>query len=259
MMSPPTYQHRAFLNHYGPWLLGGGVLLAALIDEAAKHHVLSNQSILFFIILIPTIIIHEVTHGVVAYWCGDPTAKNAKRLSLNPLRHIDPLGTLIIPILLILTTGVAFGWAKPVPVNVNRLRHPRNQEILVSLAGPGINIVIAVVAGVALRVVGDAPILAVTNFQGWPLLDQILLLIGFTNIVIATFNLIPIPPLDGSVVLERLLPASALPTYYRLRMFSMVFVLAVVFLAPGLLDSLFSHAVNIWESAVGITQLGVGF
>lgn len=255
MLNP---RQRAYLHHYGPWVLGGGVVLVALAIEAAKHHVLSGQSILFFVILIPTIMIHEVSHGVVALWCGDTTARDARRLSLNPLRHVDPIGTVVVPILLILTTGVAFGWAKPVPVNVHRLRHPRNQEVLVSLAGPVTNILIAIAMGVLLRLTGNQPILALTPFQDWPLLDQILLLAGFTNVVIAVFNLIPVPPLDGSVILERLLPASALPTYYRLRSFSMVFVLAIVFLAPSALNTLFAHAVSIWESMVGITNFGVG-
>lgn len=234
-------------------------MLVALAIEASRHHVISEQSVLFFLILIPTIIIHEVTHGVVAYWCGDTTAKDAHRLSLNPLRHVDPVGTILIPILLIVTTGVAFGWAKPVPVNVSRLKHPRNQSLLVSLAGPGINLVIAIVMGVLLHLFGNASSLAFLPFGSWPLIDQILLLAGFTNVVIAVFNLIPIPPLDGSVVLERFLPATALPGYYRLRSFSMVFVLVVVFFAPGILNTLFSHAVSIWESVVGITQFGVGF
>ncbi len=258
-MATLTHRQRALVNHYGPWILGGGILAAALIDEAIKHHVLSNQSALFFVILIPTIIVHEVSHGLVAYWCGDTTARDARRLSLNPLRHIDPIGTVLVPLILIVTTGVAFGWAKPVPVNVNRLRHPRSQEILVSLAGPGVNIVIALLAGFILHATGDAAFLSIAPLTSWPLVDQILLLAGFTNVVIAVFNLIPIPPLDGSVILERLLPASALATYYRLRMFSMVFVLLIVFLAPGVLNSLFSWAVNLWESVVGISQLGIGF
>lgn len=253
-----SQRQRAYLHHYGPWIVGGGVVAIALAIEAAHHHLLSSQSALFFIILIPTIIIHEVTHGVVALWCGDTTARDARRLSLNPLRHIDPIGTVVVPILLILTTGVAFGWARPVPVNVHRLRHPRNQEVLVSLAGPAVNIVIAVIMGILLRVVGNANVLSLLPFSSWPIIDQILMLAGFTNIVIAVFNLIPIPPLDGSVLLERLLPASALPTYYRLRAFSMVFVLAIVFLAPNALNSLFAHAVNIWESAVGISNFGIG-
>jgi len=253
-----TPRQRAYLHHYGPWIVGGGVVLVALITEAVRHHVLSNQSALFFLILIPTIIVHEVSHGVVALWFGDTTARDAKRLSLNPLRHIDPIGTVVVPVLLILTTGIAFGWAKPVPVNINRLRHPRNQEIWVSLAGPAVNILIALAMGFILHLTGNAAVLSISAFQSWPLVDQILMLAGFTNIVIATFNLLPIPPLDGSVLLERLLPASALPTYYRFRSFSLILVLAVVFLAPNALNSLFAHAVSIWESVVGITQFGIG-
>ena len=248
---------RAYLHRYGPWTLVGGVILAALGLEAARHHVLTEQSALFFVILIPTIVIHEVTHGVVALWCGDTTAKDNHRLTLNPLRHIDPLGTIVVPLLLILTTGLAFGWAKPVPVNMRRLRHPRNQELLVSLSGPAINIVIAVIAGVLLRIFGDLGVRSVF-VSSWPLIDQIFFLVGFTNVVIAVFNLIPIPPLDGSVVLERFLPAAALPAYFRIRSFSIVFVFALVFFFPGALNSLFNHAVSLWASTLGLNP-GGGF
>lgn len=242
---------RAYLHHYGPWILGGGVILVALGLEAARHHLLSEQSALYLAVLIPTIIIHEVTHGIVALWCGDTTARDNHRITLNPLRHIDPFGTIIVPIILILTAGVAFGWAKPVPVNMRRLRHPRNQEILVSLAGPAVNILIAVVAGLALRAIAS-PFMFSFPFSAWPIGDQILLLAGFANVVIAVFNLIPIPPLDGAVVLERFLPTAALPMYFRLRSFSIVIVLALVFLFPGALNSLFSHAVSLWASAFGL-------
>ncbi len=251
-MPPLSVSQRSYLNHYGPWVLGGAVVFVAIIAELSRHHVITGQTFLYLLILIPTIIIHEVSHGVVAYWCGDSTAKDAHRLSLNPVRHIDPIGTVLVPFVLVLAGVSAFGWAKPVPVNTNRLRNPRNQTILVSLAGPAVNIVIALIAGFLLRTTGNFPFLYSLPTQQWPILDQILLLVGFTNIVIAVFNLIPIPPLDGSVLLERFLPASMLPGYYRLRMYSIIIVFAFIYLAPGALQSLFSHSINLWESVVGL-------
>lgn len=239
------------LNHYGPWILGGAALIAGIAYEAARHHVLDRFDVIFFCCLVPTVILHEISHGVVAYWCGDDTAKQAGRLSLNPIRHIDPLGTILLPILLILTVHQAFGWAKPVPVNVARLRHPRNQAVLVGLAGPATNVILALVAGFIFRGVGNLVVLGqLPSIDAWPLIDEILFIFGEVNVIIAAFNLIPIPPLDGSAVLERLLPRELLPGYYRLRQLSMIFVLILVFVAPGVLDTIFNHALNWWADIV---------
>ncbi|MDA8291248.1 MAG: site-2 protease family protein [Actinomycetota bacterium] len=241
---------RAAFHRYGPWLLGGGAVLAGIVYEIARRHVVSHEEVVFFLVLVPTIIVHEVSHGVVAYWCGDDTAKRARRLSLNPLRHVDPIGTVLLPILLILTTGSAFGWAKPVPVNVSHLRHPRNQAVLVGLVGPFVNVVIAFAAGFLFRVVATPNVLADPYLSRWPLLDLVLFLLGEVNVIIAVFNLIPIPPLDGSAVLERLLPQSLLPGYYRLRSVSMILVLFLVFWAPGVLSTIFDHALQYWGNIV---------
>lgn len=242
---------KAQFHHYGPWILGGGALLAGIGYEAARRHVVDRFDLVFFLVLLPTIILHEISHGVVAYWCGDDTAKRAGRLSLNPLRHIDPVGSVLVPILLIATTGSAFGWAKPVPVSVNNLRHPRNQAVLVSLAGPFVNVVIALVAGFAFRLVAGGVFLPY-NLNAWPIGYLVLFLLGEVNVIIAVFNLIPIPPLDGSAVLERFMPTDWLPGYYRLRRLSMILVLVLVFLAPGVLDALFNHALSYWGDIVGI-------
>src|SRR5208283_4023032 len=114
-----------------------------------RHHVLNEQTLIFFLVFIPAVMLHEVSHGVVALWCGDDTAKRAGRLTLNPLRHIDPFGSLILPIVLTLTTGFPFGYAKPVPVNLSRLRRPRDDAVLVGLAGPFTNIALACMGGLA--------------------------------------------------------------------------------------------------------------
>ena len=239
---------RSRLHHYGPWILGGGAVVAGIAYEIARRHIVSRTDVVYFLVLIPTIIVHEVSHGVVANWCGDDTAKRAGRLTANPLRHIDPIGSVLLPILLIVTTGYAFGWAKPVPVNVSRLRHPRNQAVLVGLAGPFVNVVIAFLAGFAFRLVATQSVRDSPSLGQWPLLDLVLFFLGEVNVVIAVFNLIPIPPLDGSAVLERFLPQSALATYYRLRSMSMVLVL--VFAAPGVLDTIFNHALQYWGNIV---------
>ncbi|MGB9112111.1 MAG: site-2 protease family protein [Acidimicrobiales bacterium] len=243
-------------HRYGPWTIGIIAVLAVIVYELEKHHSLHSEELLFFVALIPTVILHEVSHGVVANWLGDDTAKRAGRLTLNPIKHIDPIGTVLLPILLIVTTHSAFGWAKPVPVNVGKLRHPRNDAVLVGLAGPVTNILLALIAGFAFRYIGfntvthlpysDEPI------SSWPLGIEFLFLFGIVNVIIAVFNLIPIPPLDGSAVVERLLPSSVLPQYYRLRMLSIFIVIFLVLFDPTALDRLFNFGTAWWGRIIGI-------
>jgi Zn-dependent protease len=202
---------------------------------------MSHERIVFFAMLFPSIILHEVSHGWVANYFGDDTAKRAGRLTLNPIAHIDPFGTIILPILLIATTGRAFGYAKPVPVNPRNLREPRNQSLLVSLAGPGVNIVLSLIAAFGLRRV----LLPLAGVQPWSLGD-FLLNLGYANVLLAAFNLIPLPPLDGSAVIERLLPQSWWPGYLRIRQFSMGALLIVVLLLPGVVSHVFNWALNLW-------------
>ncbi|MBV9412450.1 MAG: site-2 protease family protein [Acidimicrobiia bacterium] len=191
--------------------------------------------------LFPSIILHEVSHGWVANAFGDDTAKRAGRLTLNPIAHVDPFGTIILPVLLIATTGRAFGYAKPVPVNPRNLHDPRNQSLLVSLAGPAVNIVLAVAAAFALRQVlaSGQPV------RAWSLGD-FLLNLGTANVLLAVFNLIPLPPLDGSAVVERLMPESWWPGYLRIRQYSMGALLIVVLLLPGTLNRVFNWAIDLW-------------
>src|SRR5438552_15224267 len=140
---------------------------------------LSRHTLLFLIVLIPSVILHEVSHGAVAYAFGDDTAKRAGRLTLNPIRHIDPFGTVILPLMLVVAGAPAFGYAKPVPVNVGRLRRPRDHGLLVSLAGPASNLGLVVVATVVLRAyrpVGTA--------------GDIAFALGEANLLRALFNMI---------------------------------------------------------------------
>jgi Zn-dependent protease len=248
----------ARFHRQGPWVVAIVAILALIVVEAARHHSLHNEEALFYVVLIPTIIVHEVAHGVVAYWCGDDTAKRAGRLTANPVRHIDPIGTVLLPLLLLATVHVAFGWAKPVPVRIDRLRHPRNQAVLVGLAGPATNVVLALAAGFAFRAVANISQLSGLSITAWPLGDEVLFIFGIVNVIIAVFNLIPIPPLDGSAVVEWFLPREWLPEYYRLRMMSIVFVLFLVLFVPGALESLFNFGTEWWGRIVGIGPVVLG-
>ncbi|MGH9119841.1 MAG: site-2 protease family protein [Acidimicrobiales bacterium] len=171
--------------------------------------------------VIPSIILHEVSHGVVANAFGDDTAKRAGRITLNPIKHVDPFGTLILPALLAFSGLPAFGWAKPVPVNPRRLRRPRQQTLYVSLAGPLTNFVLAGLLAVVYRGWG-------ANTDGW--FGDVVFVAGLLNIVLGLFNLLPIPPLDGSAIIERFLPERWWPSYLRLRRYSFVLLVAFMFL-----------------------------
>lgn len=156
----------------------------------------------FFLIiaaLILSIVIHEVAHGFMANWLGDPTARLAGRLTLNPVPHIDPVGSILVPGLLALSNaGLLFGWAKPVPYNPYNLRNQRWGEALVAFAGPGVNLIIALIFAMLIRV-GLPMGLA-------PMFIDLASYIVYINILLALFNLIPVPPLDGSKVLAAFLP-----------------------------------------------------
>ncbi len=197
----------------------------------------------YLLAIVPSIILHEISHGFVANLCGDPTAKNAHRLTLNPLRHIDPFGTILLPFLLIATGLPAFGWAKPVPVNVARLRKPRSQSLYVSLAGPLTNIILSAIAFVyvhyELHHASAAIINSSTSFFTF------MVFFGVVNLILAVFNLLPIPPLDGSAVIERLVPARHLPRYYQLRARALPFLMGAL-----ILNALTLHVGATWLSSL---------
>ena len=210
-----------------------------------------SETILLALLLIPCLVIaivfHEVAHGYVALLLGDPTAKERRRLSLNPLRHVDPVGTLVVPGLLALTGGPIFGWAKPVPVLKQRLDNPRYGMMAVAAAGPGTNFVLALVGAVVLGLSLSLGMTLGYSDGGTPIIvnaDGSLSLVatfGFfmvlVNVFLAVFNLLPIPPFDGSHIVEGLLPPSAARVYERLRPFGMLLfvgLIALTWLAPGL-------------------------
>lgn len=198
-------------------------------------------------VLVPSVILHEVSHGVVANHFGDDTAKRAGRLTLNPLPHIDPFGTVILPIILSLSGFGAFGFAKPVPVNVGNLRNPRQHSLYVALVGPAVNIVLAVVAGVVLRF-GFVQHLGGARFLPNGAAVQVLYYFGVINVILAVFNLIPLPPLDGSALVERILPARWWPTWLKVRQWSMGVLILVVLLVPGVLTRVFTPALDLWAT-----------
>ena len=225
------------------------VLVGLVLILVVRRHVVRADTLLWLAVLIPSIILHEISHGALALLFGDDTAKRAGRLTLNPIPHVDPFGTVILPAILLLTGAPPFGWAKPVPVNVRRLRDPRNQGLMVSLVGPAVNIGLAVTAALVLRYARHVSLfvsggsLLVPHLSS---LNRALFLFGLVNVILAAFNLIPLPPLDGSAVLERLLPASLWPGYLRLRRYSFVLLFAVVFLLPGFLARVFDPAIHLW-------------
>lgn len=200
-------------------------------------------------IVVPSVILHEVAHGVVALRLGDDTAKRAGRLTLNPFAHVDLFGTVLLPVLLAASGFGVIGYAKPVPVNLRRLRRPRDHAVVVALAGPATNLAIAVVAAGVVRTLGGVAIdIDDGHLAGVDLVD-IVYLAGFFNVLLALFNLLPIPPLDGSAVVERALPRRWWATWMRMRRWSIGVVL-VAFLVFGAGGFVVDPALSIWETLV---------
>ncbi|MDQ6839174.1 MAG: site-2 protease family protein [Actinomycetota bacterium] len=232
-------------------LVAVGLIVVALY---AVRHRLGVTTLLIFVVIVPSIILHELAHGVAALAFGDDTARRAGRLTLNPIKHIDPIGTLVLPGVLALAGLGAFGYAKPVPISPGRMRSPRNNSLVVSLAGPATNLVLAGISVLALRFgrpAGTArSVDFLVSFQGLAAVgtvDQLLYLLGFLNVTLAVFNLIPLPPLDGSAVVERLLPASAWPTWLKVRQYAMPILLVIVLFNPGgFLGHIFAPAERAW-------------
>ena len=170
------------------------------------------------VVLILSIVFHEIAHGYVAYRLGDPTAKAANRLTLNPLRHVDPFGSVLLPLILVMTNSpVLFGWAKPVPVNPGYFRDVKKGMMLVGVAGPASNLVLASAAALVFRVLGPDGLIGLFLVQ-----------VCIINVVLALFNLIPVPPLDGSRVVVGFLPAELARSYLRLEPYGFLIIFGLL-------------------------------
>jgi Zn-dependent protease len=196
----------------------------------------------WFIPLIIAIVFHEVSHGLVANALGDPTARQRGRLSFNPIKHVDPIGTVFLPMILAISGAPIFGWAKPVPVIARRLRNPRYHMILVALAGPGMNLLLAGMSALLIAaLVAIAP-----HGLFWAFLGQNLLNFLAINVFLAVFNLIPLPPFDGGHVVEGLLPRKAAVQYAKLWRYGFLLLIMLLLVIPH-----FFPGANIVQRAVG--------
>ena len=182
--------------------------------------------------LVIAIVFHEVAHGLVARRLGDLTAQERGRLTLNPIKHIDPFGTVILPLLLAISHAPVFGWAKPVPVNYARLRHPRRDMVLVALAGPGMNLLLALLGAIALSAIlsfSSDPNSATTVFLARNAFNFV-----FINVFLGIFNLLPVPPFDGGHVVEGLLPAPLAIRFRQIGRYSLLVLMILLLVLPAI-------------------------
>ncbi len=193
------------------------------------------------IILIISIIFHEVAHGTVADALGDPTARLSGRLTLNPLPHIDLVGSILLPLLCVISgTGFFIGWAKPVPFNPRLLKYKRWGPALVALAGPLVNIVIAAIFTIAFRVIGGMAASGAVVSAGAIALAQIFSIVVMVNISLAIFNLIPIPPLDGHHLLGAVFPSYRRVSEEVLQKYGIIILVFVLFFAGQIISPVIS-------------------
>ena len=181
--------------------------------------------------LIIAIVLHEISHGWVANAFGDPTARDLGRLSPNPVRHVDPVGTVVLPLVLAVAGAPVFGWAKPVPVVAARMRNPRLHMMLVALAGPGMNILLALIAVFALA--AALAIVAPGSGAGAFLLANLENFLVI-NIFLAVFNMLPMPPFDGGHVVEGLLPRPLAARYAKLGKYGFLVLILLLVVVPSI-------------------------
>ncbi len=210
---------------------------------------MAMEQVLFTLsVLAPPVILaitlHEAAHGFVAWRLGDDTAWLAGRVSFNPLKHIDPIGTIILPAVMALSTHFLFGWAKPVPVNFGRLGNPRRDMVWVALAGPGVNLALALVSAALFHGLPWLP----ASMQEWAVTT--LAISVQINVILALFNMIPLPPLDGGRVAVGLLPLALARPLAAVEPYGMVLLLFVLFLLP-VVGSQFGINLNLLPQVLG--------
>lgn len=190
-------------------------------------------------VLIPSLVIHEFAHAWTADMLGDPTPRNAGRISFNPVRHVDPFGTLVLPIVMALVAPFVIGYARPVMIMPGNLRNPRLHSVVVALAGPASNFALAGLGIIAFRLLRPAD-----DTFFWFAFALVIVV----NVVLGIFNMLPIPPLDGSALIDAMLPNRYLGVWYRIRPFTIVLVFAMVIFFRGSLEPILLWAVDLWEA-----------
>lgn len=192
-------------------------------------------TIFFVIVLIFSVIIHEISHGYIALWLGDTTAKDAGRLTLNPIKHIDVFGSILLPLLLVIIGAPVFGWAKPVPYDPRFLKNPKRASGLIALAGPASNLLVAIIFAIFSRL-----LLAQGLTEFTSALYVLVAVIVKVNISLAVFNLLPIPPLDGSGVLFSFLPHQARPIQHVLEKYGFYILILLIMTGLNFLNPIMS-------------------
>ena len=206
-----------------------------------QFNVLVQEISVWLLPILIAITFHEAAHGFVAHLLGDDTAWRLGRVSFNPIKHIDPIGTIVLPALLLMARApFLFGYAKPVPVNFRALKHPRRDMILVAAAGPAMNLLLATLAALSLHLVFYAPD-AAAEFVAENLINALRL-----NVVLAVFNLLPIPPLDGGRIVAGLLPGVLARPFSRLEPYGLILLIGLLIVLP-----LLGHNLNFISRAVG--------
>jgi Zn-dependent protease len=213
------------------------------------------QIAVWLVPLVIAIVFHEVAHGLVARRLGDPTAAERGRLSLNPVKHVDPFGTVILPMILAVSHAPLFGWAKPVPVDYRRLRNPRRDKVLVALAGPGMNLLLALIGSALLAATvawsGGA------NDGGARFVAANALNFVLINIFLGVFNLLPVPPFDGGHVVEGLLPPAAAQRFASIGRYSLLVLIVLLLVLPAIGLNVVGHLVSPIVDAIARALLGI--
>jgi Zn-dependent protease len=210
------------------------------------------EGIISLFVVLFAITVHEASHGLAALKKGDPTAYQLGRITLNPIRHIDPVGTILLPLILIIMGAPPFGWAKPVPVNPLNLKNPRKDNLIISIAGPASNISVALIAFVILKILMALdPRLFYAGGGISSLLSPLVTIVYYTiviNVILAFFNLIPIPPLDGSGVVMGLISEEAAQKYEQIRPYG--FFILILLIMTGFIGRILGVVLRIVNALI---------